>query len=203
MRVICIGGAMGSGKDTFANMLKESLEEDYASVLITHYADLLKYICTTFLGWNGEKDEAGRSLLQNIGTVTFRLKDKDYWVKFIAEVLDALSSWTDWNYVIIPDVRFPNEIEYLENCGYTVLYWKMLRDVPAEAMSQNWAYRTATQHISEHALDDMPPDMLIENTGTIEDLQKKAKILADLLLQSEEETINWRKEYYEKINHLG
>ena len=204
MKIICIGGAMGSGKDTFANMLKESLEErDCVNALITHYADLLKYICTTFLGWNGEKDEYGRRLLQHVGTEVFRTKDSDYWVKFIAGILQAFP--TRWDYVLIPDTRFPNEIIYLEDCGYTVLYLKMFRRVltnEVAATGQNWAYRSATEHISEHALDNMFPDARIENTGTIEDLRKKAQILADFLLRPEE-NINWCKEYYEKINHFG
>ena len=55
MKIICISGKAGHGKDYTANLLKEELEARGYSVLITHNADLLKYICKTFLGWNGEK----------------------------------------------------------------------------------------------------------------------------------------------------
>ena len=68
MKVICISGKAQHGKDTSALMVKEMLEDDGYKVLIAHYGDLVKYICRTFFQWNGEKDEAGRSLLQRIGT---------------------------------------------------------------------------------------------------------------------------------------
>ena len=64
MMVLCISGKAQHGKDTSANMLREMLEEDGFRVLVVHYADLLKYVCRSFFGWNGEKDETGRSLLQ-------------------------------------------------------------------------------------------------------------------------------------------
>ena len=53
------------------------------STLIVHYADLLKYMCKTFFGWNGEKDEFGRSLLQRVGTDCIRNVEPDYWVDFV------------------------------------------------------------------------------------------------------------------------
>ena len=45
MKVITISGKAQNGKDTTAGLLKAALEADGYKVLITHYADLLKYIC--------------------------------------------------------------------------------------------------------------------------------------------------------------
>ena len=59
MKVICISGKAGHGKDTFAGFLKKSLEEQYKRVLITHYGDLIKYVCEKFFEWDGMKDEKG------------------------------------------------------------------------------------------------------------------------------------------------
>ena len=63
-RVITISGKARSGKDTTALLLKEALEKKGYRVLITHYADLLKFVCKEYFGWNGEKDEEGRTLIQ-------------------------------------------------------------------------------------------------------------------------------------------
>ena len=68
MRIIAISGHAQNGKDTTANIIKKHLEERGDKVLIVHYADLLKFICTKYFDWDGQKDEKGRHLLQYIGT---------------------------------------------------------------------------------------------------------------------------------------
>ena len=65
MKVVCISGLARAGKDTLASMLKDELEKNGSRVLITHFADLLKFIAKEFFKWNGEKDNEGRRLLQS------------------------------------------------------------------------------------------------------------------------------------------
>ena len=72
MKVITISGKAQNGKDTTARLLKDVLEDDGNTVLIAHYADLLKYICKQFFGWDGNKDEQGRHTLQYVGTDVIR-----------------------------------------------------------------------------------------------------------------------------------
>lgn len=55
MKVITISGKAQNGKDTTAGLLKAALEADGYKVLITHYADLLKYICKQFFGWGQDR----------------------------------------------------------------------------------------------------------------------------------------------------
>ena len=112
IKIICISGKAGSGKDTSAWMLKSELEKRGQVVLITHFADLLKYICKSFFGWDGVKDAQGRSLLQYVGTDVIRAKIPDFWVSFIANLLKLFPD--QWDYVLIPDCRFPNEFEFFE-----------------------------------------------------------------------------------------
>ena len=66
-KVILISGKARSGKDTLAKVLGDYLKEQGKEVLITHYADSLKYICETVFKWDGKKDEKGRQLLIDIG----------------------------------------------------------------------------------------------------------------------------------------
>ena len=58
-KVILISGKARSGKDTLAKVLGDYLKEQGKDVLITHYADSLKYICETVFKWDGKKDEKG------------------------------------------------------------------------------------------------------------------------------------------------
>ena len=75
MKVICISAKAQHGKDTSAIILKDIYEAEGKRVLITHYADLLKYICKTFFGWNGEKDDRARKFLSDLKALTAAYND--------------------------------------------------------------------------------------------------------------------------------
>ena len=96
------------GKDTFANMLKEELNE---RAVIVHFADALKFVCKSYYGWNGEKDTNGRTLLQYVGQST-RDNDEHFWTDFIARLIKANLS-KNYEYIIIPDWRYKEEYERL------------------------------------------------------------------------------------------
>jgi len=163
LKIICISGHARNGKDTVAKMLQQALEQNGERVLVTHYADLVKYICRSFFGWNGEKDDAGRHLLQYVGTDVVRTQSPDYWVDFIIQMLRFFGD--NWSYVLIPDARFPNEIERLREAGFEVEHLRVQREnfeSPLPAEQQN--------HRSETALDETEPDHWIRNSGSLEDL---------------------------------
>lgn len=163
MKVIAISGHAQNGKDTTAAILSKKLEDNGDKVLIAHYADLLKYICRTYFWWNGEKDESGRQLLQYVGTDVIRKQMPDYWVDFIISILKLFDG--EWDYVLIPDSRFPNEIEKLRDAGFDVQHLRVVRPhfiSPLTAEQQ--------QHPSETALNNTVPDHYIINDGTLDDL---------------------------------
>ena len=108
MKIILIGNKAGMGKDTFANMLKEELNE---RAVIVHFADALKFICKSYYGWNGEKNTFGRTLLQYVGQST-RDSDEHFWTDFIARLIKANLS-KNYEYIIIPDWRYKEEYERL------------------------------------------------------------------------------------------
>ena len=155
MKVVLISGKAGHGKDTFAGFLKDAMERDEKRATIIHYADLLKFICKQFFGWNGEKDEAGRTLLQQIGTDTIRSKDPDYWVRFVADMIGFFSD--HWDYVIVPDTRFPNEVTYIKE-RFDAVHVKIVREGYENGLTD--AQKT---HPSETALDNILPDYTILN----------------------------------------
>lgn len=165
MNVILISGHAQNGKDTAAGMIKEQLEENGSRVLITHYGDLVKYICKSLFGWDGKKDTKGRSLLQHVGTDIVRKKDPDFWVRYIVQVLNVFNE--EWDYVVIPDCRFPNEVEMIKQ-NFDTTHIRIVRsnfETPLTVEQQN--------HESETALNNYPADEVIENDGSVADLRRK------------------------------
>ena len=175
MKLILISAKLQNGKDTTAELLKTELENKGQRVLIAHYADLLKYICRTFFGWDGNKDEKGRTILQYVGTDIIRHQCEDYWVKFMMDFLFMFRK--EWDCVLIPDTRFPNEVEYANSS------WIGEENVHTIRVNRpnfnSGATKEQLNHPSECALDDYEFDYYIENNGTLEDLQLKVKDLLD------------------------
>lgn len=170
MKIIAISGHAQNGKDTLAGMLMEEYEKHQKRVVIVHYADLVKYICRMFFGWDGKKDEFGRYLLQFVGTDIVRSRDQDYWVNFVIDMLKFFGS--AWDCVIIPDTRFPNEISRLKEEGFDVLHLRVVRpnfESPLTPEQQ--------KHPSETSLDDYPYDKKILNTGLDDMREEVTKIV--------------------------
>lgn len=176
MKVICISAKAQHGKDTVANFMKECLEAKGKRVLVTHYADLLKYICKMFFNWDGQKDEKGRTLLQYVGTDIIRKKEPDYWAGFVADMLYFFED--QWDYVLIPDTRFPNEIDYLKNAGFDILYIRVIRENFESPLTEE-----QQKHPSETSLDDYEADVLLYNDSTLDDLKYSVERLTDVLVQ--------------------
>lgn len=164
MKIILVSGKAQHGKDTVASILRDELRNQNNKVLVTHYADLLKYICTNYFDWDGKKDEKGRQMLQYVGTDVIRKKNPTLWVDFVAMILSYFND--NWDYVIIPDCRFPNEISTLVNKGFDTIHLRVTRPDFISSLTDE-----QLKHPSETALDDVKPDYFIENAGNINDLK--------------------------------
>ena len=175
-KIILVSAKARNGKDAVAELAKQELELKGERVLICHYADLLKYICKTFFNWDGVKDDNGRTILQHVGTDVIRVKNHapDYWVDFIANLLWMF--YDEWDYILVPDTRFPNELErMIDNFGKErITSLRVNRPNFDSGLSQE-----QLNHSSECALDDYEFDYYIENNSTLEDLQLKVKDLLD------------------------
>lgn len=155
--IILLSGKSGHGKDFVADIFKEQLTERNKKVLIVHYADLLKFICKTFFNWNGKKDEHGRTLLQHVGTDVIRNNNPDYWVNFIIDIIRMFND--SWDYVLIPDARFCNEINVLKDCKeFNVITVRVTRVNHVSILTQE-----QQNHISETGLDNYKFDYYISN----------------------------------------
>ena len=166
--IIAFYGKAGSGKDTAAMYLNTKLDNS----IVLSFASALKY-SLTLLGWDGEKDKAGRYLLQNLSPVIKEyhnllveegkeeqyFKD-DYYAKFLYDLIKKTGTS---KYFIISDLRFQEELKLLklENC----ITIKVVRD--------NYSAITDKKQLadkSENDLNDIIPDFTIYNTGSLSEL---------------------------------
>jgi hypothetical protein len=166
MIIINISGKAMHGKDTTALILKDKLESQNKKVIIAHYADLLKYEAKQFFNWNGIKDEDGRQILQRIGTDVVRAKNPDYWVSFVKEFMEMFED--EWDYVIIPDCRFPNECEAWEIDGWPNITVRIIRNNFVSDLTPE-----QLNHPSETALDNYEFDYYIDNSGDVNQLNNE------------------------------
>ena len=166
MKVLCISGKARHGKDTSADFIKPELEKRGYRVLKASYGDLVKYVCKTFFNWNGEKDEEGRTLLQYVGTDIIRNQMPNYWVDFVADMMTFFKD--KWDYVLIPDCRFPNEIERLKERGFETYSMRVIRDGFKSNLTEE-----QLKHPSETALDDYSFDFVVHNDKGLEDIRER------------------------------
>ena len=170
-KIICISAKAQHGKDTAAKLLREYLENNGQRVLITHYADLLKFICRNYFGWNGEKDEVGRTLLQYIGTDVVGTKNPAYWSEFIVDILKMFEN--EWDYVLIPDCRYPVEVETMKK-HFDTFVLRIERP-----NFDNGLTETQKSHRSETVMDNYLFDDIIYNNKGIEEFADKIQSFAD------------------------
>lgn len=163
--IILISGKARSGKDTSGNFLYELLKNAGKRVSIAHYGDFLKFICHNFYGTSYDHTPENRTTWQRIGTerVRIEMEDPNFWVSIMESMISIVAP--DFDYIIIPDARFPNEIEIPRVFGWNVVTLRVERP----GFESNL---TAVQkaHISETALDNYAFDYIIE-ASNIEELK--------------------------------
>ena len=179
---IILSGKSGSGKDMTAQFMKEELAKHGQKALVIHYADAVKWFCREFLDWDGKKDEVGRTLLQMVGTDIVRAKHPNFWVGIVVGLIQAFEPYKDFDVAIIPDARFPNEVDIsLANLKNSV----SVRIERQNADGTPWVNPTLTEeqrnHPSETSLDCFAFDYVIHNDEGLDTLRESAiAVLEDL-----------------------
>ena len=181
---IIISGKAGSGKDTIANFMKEKLEKRNKKVLIIHYGDAVKWVLRDYFNWDGKKDAVGRTLLQTVGTNIVRARHPNFWTGIVVGLLQAFEPYNDFDIALVPDARFPNEVDIalqnLQNCV-------VVRVERHNADGSEWINPNLTEdqrnHPSETSLDNYAFDYVVHNDESLETLEESAEtILKDLHL---------------------
>lgn len=165
MKICCISAKARHGKDTAAELIKEHLEYRGQRVLITHFADLLKFICVKYFNWDGNKDERGRTLLQYIGTDVVGAQNPAFWAEFIVSILTMFKK--DWDYVLIPDCRYPVEVATVERAFDTTVL-RVERPGFDNGLTQE-----QKNHPSEVDMDNYRFDHILYNDAGLEEFKVK------------------------------
>lgn len=180
--IIGLVGFIDSGKNTVANILAR--EHGYRRFA---FADSLKDAVATIFMWprgllEGDSDASRafrekpdpwwsakfgyevtpRLILQKFGTEACRNNIADnIW---IASMEKRMAGYQD---VVITDVRFPNEIEFVKRMGGKII-WVRRGKMPTEA-------EMSKMHISETAWTNQEFHCGLDNNGSIEDLKVNVK----------------------------
>jgi energy-coupling factor transporter ATP-binding protein EcfA2 len=182
--IILISGKAGAGKSLAATHMVEPLKDYYGIMSICKsFATSIKNCAYEFFMWDGEKNEKGRALLQNLGDVG-RAYDKDLYPRLLEESLWTFSQIP--NFIFVDDWRFPNESEYFKS--------KMEFEVVTVRIFGRDALKGSLNgsHTSEISLPEAQTESLVynkddiynfsvENTGTILQFRNKLDGILDYL----------------------
>ena len=157
-QILLLSGKAGSGKSFLAEALRNEYKEKYNKrAVCLAFADTLKMVARNVYGWDGQKDEDGRYLLQHLGTNVAQKNYKHCWVVSLAAIIYGLSS--EFDVFIIPDARFPHEIEWFKEI-MAGDYWDV---VSIRVDGPTTLSGSASEHLSEVALDDYEFDYIFNN----------------------------------------
>jgi len=110
--IIGLNGQFKHGKSYFAQYLIDAATQAGMVAKIIPFAEPLKQIAKDQFGWDGEKDERGRRLLQVIGTDAGREYNPRIWVDKWLETVRVAMRYSDL--IIADDMRFGNEHDVIE-----------------------------------------------------------------------------------------
>lgn len=173
--VIGVCGFARTGKDTVASILVERhgfVRRGFADALreqllvldpfVSPYRRLSDLI--TDRGWDAAKEDVPevRRLMQVYGTDVRRAEHADVWI----ETLQRWVASTDATRIVVPDVRFPNEVG----------------SVSALVRVTRPGVGPVNEHVSDNLVNDLRADYTISNDGTIEDLVRAVDALAGTLV---------------------
>ncbi len=176
--IIGISGKMGSGKDYFVeNHLKPFIiNELQKKCIVISFADMVKINLMVHHNvdfddlYKGNKKPEIRKLLQYEGTENGRDKyGEDIWIKYV-EAWYKLYQSRGFDIIIIPDVRFKNEYNFIKkNNGIIFRIESPERNEKRllEESINNANYNEIKNHISEIDLDNEHFDYIINNNINI------------------------------------
>ena len=167
-------GKAQSGKNYIARELNKALTSEHKTVLELSFAYKLKSFISTLFDMPIEEVDKWklneqpftangttmREILQRFGTDIMRKHvDKDYWIKFVATRIVN----TDYNYYLITDYRFPNELDVVDYIKLYDLYNLTDYNVKVVKVINNSTIKSS-RHESELLTDVIDADIVIDNT---------------------------------------
>lgn len=186
--LLAFAGKMYTGKDTAANIwvsryakylrdinaVSTTPTRDYARIA---FADGIKSICKQLFNLTNEDvntpegkkksillyNKTVRELLQGVGEGLRQSISPNIWVYSTMQKIDTILQ-IEACHILVTDVRYINELNALKSRGFTLI--KMVRNTGV-----------VDNHPSEQDLKDELFDYVIDNNGTMEELEQKLLLL--------------------------
>ncbi len=179
MIVIGIHGAIGTGKSTVAKIIEHECAMKDIHFEIYPFAKELKKFAS-LLGWNGEKDEKGRRLLQLLGTECGRkCIHNNIWVDKWRKAVMEFEFHHPTGIIVCDDARFLNELIAIKAQAINLTV-KLKKRAGLWHRIKLWLTKhmhAELVHESELGLPDQLFDHVIINDGTMEQLTEAVKTI--------------------------
>lgn len=167
--IIMIGGKARNGKSEIADTMLRQAQEDDKKGIIIGLADYLKWVCNHYIGVPIEgHSEDQRWAWQTFGTDMVKACDPSHWVRETEFMIRKTNECEGYDYVFIPDFRFPDEAEYFEQYAYTVYTIYAERIDNPDSLQGSEA-----EHSSENSLENYTFDFQVV-AKTLKELRKQA-----------------------------
>lgn len=189
VKILGLSGIAGAGKDTAALTIKESKK----NVDIYAFAGPLKEACRILFNFSNEQlydtvvkeeyDErwkrSPREIFQWLGTDVLRNHvNQDFFIMNMQQRIDSSKA----DYIVITDVRFDNEAEYVKSLGGKVI--KIERNMD-ESSENNGKTTKHSQHITEKGISTHLIDAVVKNNCSIDEFKNNMLGVIDSLFREE------------------
>jgi hypothetical protein len=173
LKIVVINGFPGSGKDSFVNLLLDSVTLAKCDILNLHTSDPAKE-AAKLLGWKGEKSPEARDFLAELMEQSNLLFDTSFkYIKSKIEFRNCLRGSLQ-NLVVFVHSREPENIKrYVDELGASTLLIK--RKLTEEEIC-------LTTNRSDSCVLGYDYDKIVYNDGDLHDLHAKAKKYLEELL---------------------
>lgn len=189
MIVVMVSGRAGEGKTTFSNVCINTLKHMEISSKIVPFAKGVKDVARS-MGWDGIKDEKGRTLLQQIGNCG-RDYNPNVWADMAVKDLQLVES-LEWKndgkcqIVFIDDWRFPNEGNIVAKVFKDIIKVRIVRDKKYHSLLGTPAYNDCSETSLPSPEEDFKfsafYDFIVINKEGIENLSLIAEVFIKEML---------------------
>ncbi len=162
--LLALTGSMGSGKTTVVNIIRSYRPNLQVVKIAQPLYDIQDYVYSRIKRPLTEAKD--RRLLQYLGTEWGREIDSNLWINLWKEEVERIQATDPYTLIIADDLRFDNEAQVIKEMGGVLV--KVDASTRARADRINLIN---TSHKSENGVDFKYIDFLIENSGSMEDLE--------------------------------
>lgn len=149
-KIFLIHAPARSGKNTCAEAMADYYKSKNKRCCIVAFGDVVKFTLEKYYGITDYKSEWGRSNIQHYATEQCRGKIPTLWADWVCNWVKATED--DWDIIIIPDLRFKNELETVEKNFPSIV--RTINIIRPDIQECSDLTEEQKQHQSESELDN-------------------------------------------------